>query len=81
MTTMYPLHYYINCYIGYTVEYVLYARREIRQVPVELASRARRFFTGGSGRGEVRENTPGNYSQHSTRKRRNAGDTNQISEA
>ena len=28
-----------------------------------LASRARRFFTGGSGRGEVRENTPGNYSQ------------------
>ena len=28
-----------------------------------VASRARRFFTGGSGRGEVRENTPGNYSQ------------------
>ena len=26
-----------------------------------LASQA--FFTGGSGRGEVRKNTPGNYSQ------------------
>ena len=44
-----------------------------------LASRARRFFTGGSGWGEV--DTPSNYSQHSTRKRRNAGGTNQISEA
>ena len=46
-----------------------------------LASRARRFFMGGSGRGEVRKNMPGNYSQHSTRKHRNAGGTNQISEA